>query len=204
MKMTTKALFGGALFAAGIAGAAEAQWNVDEAFSFTLVTGSDGSTTGLNYGSGTSYLAFPGPNLLGSGSATVSDTMVSSEIDIDLGPNTPYEYAFARARAYVTVDAPVTVYATWDFTDVPAGGLTFANIFVYDLTNASYLFNYGTFTSGSNVAINLLPGVDYLMQVNADSDAPSQMFGQIVIPAPGGLAILGAGVLGVRRRRRRT
>lgn len=203
MKPTTKALFGGALFAAGIAGAANAQWTVDQVYSFHQVFGSDG-TNSYGYGSGTTAVNFPGPDLLGSASASISSSLVRAEINIDIGPNTPYEFAQARSVAYISVSSAQTVYASWDFTDIPLGGLSYALIQVYDLTNGAYLLNYGTNTSGSSVPLNLVPGVDYVALVAADSDAPSNMFGEIAVPAPGALALMGIGAVGVRRRRRRS
>lgn len=204
MKVTTKqALFGGALFAAGITAAAEAQWNVDQVYSFHQVFASDG-TNSYGYGSGATVVNFAGPYLLGSATASVSSSLLYAEININLGPNTPYEFAQARAVAYLTVDAPKTVYASWDFTDIPPGGLSFSTISVYDITNGAYLIQYATSTSGTDVPVNLLPNTDYRAVIAADSDAPSQMFGQITkaVPAPGALALLGVAGLGVRRRRR--
>lgn len=199
--MTKAALFGGALFAAGITASADAQWNLDENYSFHRVFAGLGGTgdSGFNYGTGSSYVIFGG-TMQGTGYASLSDSLMRAEIDI-----TGSGFGNARSIAYATVDAPKKIYADWDFTGYQPGAYTYSLIQIQDLTNGGYLINQGPGTSGAGVSINLLPGVDYRMIVLADADAPANLWAQFskgAIPAPGSLALLGVAAIGARRRRR--
>ncbi len=203
MKATAKAaLFGGALFAAGMTTTADAQWNLDEVTSFHQVFAGLGGTPGApgsyGYGTGSTYVIFGG-TLQGVGYAAISDSNVSAYIDI-AGTG----YGNARAIANVTVDASKKIYADWDFTGYAPGAFSYATIQVYNFDTGLLEFQYGPGTSGAGVSIILSPGVNYQLVVVADADAPAFMWGGFSkpVPTPGALAVLGLGALGVRRRRR--
>lgn len=195
--MTKKCLFGGALFAAGLAVQANAQLNVDQVTSFTQVFGS-GANDAYAYGNGNTTVVFVAP-LTGIGSATLSNMGVMADLTVG-----GVGYGVARAIAFVTVDVATPLSIAWDFSDVPVGGLSYAYVGVYDLTNSVSLFSAVDPSAGLDTSVTLQPGIDYVLTAHADSDAPSVMFASITaIPAPGSLALLALGGMTARRRRRR-
>lgn len=207
-----RTLFGGALRCAGLAAAATlsssamadftpaaAQYVPNYTFGYAfgnygnqLFLDSDASYSAI-FPTATSY-AGPGGAL----NAYVGATAMG--VSATIGDNTVWGYAGAAIWQYFTVDNTKQVQLDWDL----ASSNVYAQAYLFSFTDG-ILADYGYGTAGS-MTFTLNPGTLYAFIARASVNTTSGLGDVYVtltnVPAPGALAMLGVGMIGMRRRRR--
>lgn len=194
-------LFGGALFAAGIA-AAEPQ--------FTYFAGPDtiNYAYAYDYTTGTVAYASGGVETLSFdvGDASITSAIEPSRLFIDAVTRGAGEFSraqsFIRVNGSVTEDTPITV--RWDFRDDIFGSIEIENITGPTMTVFSVRgtdpANVGT------VTLNLFAEELYRFRMDGGAGGFSagvrNTFVSVVVPAPASAALLGAAGLALAGRRR--
>lgn len=222
---TKKALFGGALFAAGITGAADAQWTSVGNYQFGFAYAQAGAYSyGFGYG-GSGYGAYGafayafhfGPYgggssyALGLGSFTPYRVLgYSFGYAFAYGQYSAFTYAFGVGSGNVYVNQPTQVYAYWNWNYAGSGVAFFNGWLIYDIyggyavgyaySNTAPLTGYQTFT--------LNPGTLYFLGAASTTANGNDFIGASVsaigiVPTPGttGALLAAAGLLASRRRR---
>lgn len=228
MNNTTKTcLFGGALFAAGVAGQADANIDFESNFggayptSFTLGYATDGSTyfgspnailnQYVSYSPGTSPVA----PALAVGYGYVAYGYVSNDYMLALaygGYAGGIGVGIGQAYSYFSAGSALSVTIEWDFSNEFNTGSYgfFGDINLVDWTAGGVsLFQVDlqidpTQLTGSTT-INLAAGTNYSLLLDAGASAGGDGFARATfnkIPAPASAGLLGlAGIAAVRRRR---
>ncbi len=220
--MSRKALFGGALFVAGIVSKVDAQWMLSPdhasenytrvyAFSYAYSAPDWFFHDETNYGSGSTNIAFGSyndPYIGGYAGASLSNSHLSAFLDTTLGWSGQPQYSYAQvvSQAYITVPGDTSIELSWDLTGY-GQGVAHALFDVHDVTANEQLLPYGhqyIGTAGA-LSIDILEGHLYKLKIKIIGTSPQELWASITkapIPAPGSLALLGIAALGVRRRRR--
>lgn len=220
------ALFGGALFAAGVAHAQELEFASNGggyfASTYTTAIGYDGLTNYVyeqNISYSPSEIAAPVFAADGGWTGGASITATQMTAVAYAGSTALGDYANARgiAYAYVQQSADTQVRFDWDFSnEIPGEDPYFSFIQVFDFTNGVLAFSVdvtgdpASAFAGSAV-ITLEAGVGYGITLSSDifEDAALGTAANgvataslTVIPAPGAAGLLGvAGLVAARRRR---
>ncbi len=199
-RTTASCLFGGALFAAGVAHAAPQFDFIDNPAENELYAYAYDSANGYAYGyasSGTVSYTFADV----SASAMLASAGASVATSITGGG--PFNSADTFVRADFTVSGETVGRAAWDFAEL--GGVVSPQLRVRDLTNDATLF---TLTAGDGMSgvfdVTLQAGVLYTLELvsfqQGNGGFASLSF--TAIPSPGAAGGLGlAGLWAVRRRR---
>lgn len=232
MKTSHKCLFGGALFAAGLAPeAAQAQGfdfvvNFGGAYPSSFAQAYSGFVTGYGTtqgftGTGSAAVYFSGEqgpytassaynnysSLTAYGYAYVGEYLLTANSSTAYGyaSYSYFNYSLAQAYGYVQVAQSSTADITWDFTnqDFPPGTFPASRVFIYNWTIGAFVFDTSVEALSGSTSVQLEPGNFYAINVDATSaGAGSTSSGSISIPTPSVLATLGVAGLGLSRRRR--
>ena len=215
MQTTSKALFGGALLAAGVSANAQTfmfedtgAYNGNPFTSFSYVYASDG----FGFNQNATATAPDDLNLSVTAygtTATVSRTPNSFGVSAiwDGTPTSLGNYGFGAAviQQFFEVTEPLEVVVTWDLRDTDFFGNV---IFLIDNGANTIDVSIDAATPTGSLSFDVLPGVDYGLQLDlglpflfaADQTA---FINAELIPTPGAAGVLGlAGLAAVRRRRR--
>ena len=214
MSIASKALFGGALMAAGVTANAQSFNFLDSG-----VGGASPSFASLvDVRSGESaYAAAPDSlsiSLSSANGADLSTTQSANELRIDgvwdgTGSSPYNAFAGGRLQQFFNITADAILRVTWDASSTDG----FAQSFVLDNGAGTTLFSFDGLADPStgSVDIPLVAGVEYgavLAFDNSGFEAFFEVPGQAsfisaeLIPAPSSLALLGLGGLAAARRRR--
>lgn len=197
--MNKKCLFGGALVAAGLANAANAQLSFSSTFSI--------QAGAYAYGGGTGpvFDTFTGPGFWsviaddqGLGVATTSSNANQVLFNAYAASGGGSYVTNFAPGSYFTVGSDVVASAAWDFTnDSGSGEFTIDNV-----TDGVNLLSAGPGSSGS-IPITLEAGKTYTMTFGIfQIDGTGNGGGSLIIPAPSSVALLALGGLFATRRRR--
>ena len=214
-----KCLFGGALFAAGLAAhTASAQTfpfgvNFGGAYPTSVASGYAYSGGGYAYGSFVSFnpAAATGSYALNYGTVSTFASVGASQMYAEANSGGAADFAQAQAYAYLVVGASIDVLIEWDFSGEDAFlGPFFSDISVVNWSAGGTSvfavdpsFDPLAPASGS-IVLTLAAGTNYsiLLETNATDAGGSAWARATVIPAPGALALVGMGGLVAARRRR--
>ena len=209
-------LFGGAVFAAGVVNAAQAQWTIEDppwmtalgAYGYSSVSYLKFYGDFVPWGqTGSDFIDFDSyndPGIGGSAGAEVAYTFVSAFLDLTPGTNGIPNLGYASVNADALVRIPVggDLRIDWDFTEI-AVFKEIASIRVTDfLTGDSVLSIYD---GAGSTELDLEDDRVYELSLSIRSQSSLSAHGSItLIPLPGVLAMLGvAGMFDAQRRRRR-
>jgi hypothetical protein len=195
------ALFGGALFTAGLA-AAEPQ------FSFIDGEGYESYAYAYDYTTGTVAYAYGHIETLSFdvGDASIITSIEPSRLLIDADSNGAGDFTRAQGVIFVHgfVTEDTTVDVAWNFSQDIFGYVEILRI----TGGTAQVFSetgLGPNPVGTD-AVSLLAGVEYLFRLGAGSGGPSAeprgSFASIAIPAPASAVLLGLAGLAAPRRRR--
>lgn len=208
-----RALFGGALRCAGLAAATVMTTGAMADFeplagpatpNYTFNYGIDAAggqvvfDSDVNYAGGfpadTSYAGLGGV-LDAYANASAMGTYVS------IGDPAVWADAGAVVVQYFTVSGEKQALLEWELTVAN----TYAQAYVYEFGGGA-IADYGPGTSGS-VLLDFLPGTTYALigraSISDGATGDSAFLTLTWIPAPGAVGLLGLGMLGTKRRRRR-
>ncbi|GJM19655.1 MAG: hypothetical protein DHS20C14_18680 [Phycisphaeraceae bacterium] len=217
-------LFGGTLFAAGVAGQADAQitfeLNVGGAYPTSFTTGYAYGLLSqyVSYSPGTSPVAPAlaiGYGYVGYGYVSAGSMYATSYSYGSVNYGSGYQNAVGQAYAYFSVATPTDVTISWDFSNEFGAGSNYAffsDISLTDWTNGGVgIFAVDpsldplTPLTGSTT-ISLSAGINYSLLLEASTGANTgSAWAHAVftkVPTPASAAVLGlAGLVATRRRR---
>ena len=227
MLSSQRALFGGALLAAGLAGRANAQFGTF-IFQDQDVTGSFSSYAySYAYGSGNFDQVFrpnrlntsstsPGAGAYGPNTVTTSQNYHKMRTTATLSPAaTAAGYGFSRIQQFFRVTQDTQLSVQWDIRATDG----FVSGFLLESATGTQLWTLNPAGAGSDppqgrVTINLFAGTDYTALFGFKDQSSGfgpfltslgfENFIQMkIVPTPGAAGIFGmAGLIAVRRRRR--
>jgi MYXO-CTERM domain-containing protein len=213
-----KCLFGGALFAAGLAAhTASAQTfpfgvNFGGAYPTSIANGYAYSGGGYAYGSFVSFnpAAATGSYSLNYGTASTFASVGDSQMYAGAGTGAALDFAQAQAYAYLVVNQTIDVLIEWDFSgEDDTLDPFFSDIQVVDWSAGGTII-FAVDPSGNpldpfagSVVLTLNAGTNYsILLESVATDGGNSWARATVIPAPGALALVGMGGLVAARRRR--
>lgn len=209
-----KALFGGALMAAGMTANAQTFiYNAtDTTGTYQSFAYSDayGGTVDISYASGALNTSSTGTSILGTTTVSTSQTANSMRVDGQWDGTGPYGYGYGGSfiQQFFQVSANADLVIEWDFS----GTDNYAFALVLEDPSFGLVFELdglGGDPSSGSTTISLTAGTDYAVNFGlVDGFLPfffsteNQFISMTLVPAPGAIAVLGLGGLVATRRRR--
>jgi hypothetical protein len=221
MKMYQKALFGGALMAAGMTANAQSfliaddgqlndAYGVPQTYpSFAYSLNSDTGNYDIAYAAGGAIA----DTSLSDAGLDLSTSVSSNELRVDgeWDGNTAYGsrgFGTAVIQAFFQVDQAAPLELEWDTSSTDG----FVSSFILTAPDGSVLLDFDGFVDPATglESVNLSPGVDYTAILSFSNGFPAfftvpnepSFISATLIPSPGAAGLLGlAGLAAVRRRR---
>lgn len=215
---TAKCLFGGALFAAGLASHAQAQeftfelreggaYTTSDAYVYASLAGAASSDYFMSYNPGAAMYTL---GALRGASIATSQLSAGAMSTYAAAATDGGSYAQARGFAYVSFDAGELLHIVWDFTnESPDFRPFFSDISVINMTTFTEEFGLDIANDPSDYFGDVMfaptPGHKYSIRMaSLAGTGGSSLAGisVVLVPAPGVLGIASAaGLVALRRRR---